>query len=108
MRFRAWCLSWDDDEDDGMDVTSYDPSIDRAPVKGEIQVALFNLSDASEAAEVYADFCHDRRDGYECTWPLMFRVRSEDGTVSDFEVAREMVTQFSARPVVSTPGAGSR
>lgn len=110
MKYRVWCLSWDDAEDDGMSVVPFDPATDDyAPSKGEIKIASFNLASASEAVEAYADFCHDHRDGYESTWPLMFRVMSEDGTVSDFEVDREMVAQFSVRPVaVAMPGVGSR
>lgn len=96
-----WCLSWDDDEEYGMDVVSYDPvtQTNVAPRKGEIQVAYFSLHDPAEAAEIYADWAHDNRDGWECTWPLKFRVRSEDGSLHDFEVDREQVMEFSASPI---------
>lgn len=104
MKFRVWCLSWDDTEEDGRDVVSYDPvatTNQPAPRKGEIRVAYFNLSDPSDAAKIYADYCHDNRDGHEDKWPLKFRVRSEDGTTQDFAVQRDFVTEFSAQPVKS-------
>lgn len=96
-RFRVWCLSWDETEDEGCDVEAYD-------ILGEyprgrrnlIQAPDTVLHDASDAAEVYADFVHDQRDGYECTWPLVFRVCSADGTIADFEVDRDYVTTFKA------------
>lgn len=96
MKFRVWCLDRDDAEDDGTDV-----------VRGEIsQVGasrrrffVYALSGPAEAAERYADWFHGNRDGWESSWPLTFRVRSEDGTEQDFEVDREMVPEFSARPV---------
>jgi hypothetical protein len=42
---------------------------------------------------------HSQRDGYESSWPLVFRVRSADGTTADFEVDREFVPEFRASPV---------
>ncbi len=104
MRFRVWCLSWDDTEENGMDVVGYDPVTESAPRKGEIQVAFYNLASPDEAAEIYADYCHDDRDGHEDKWPLKFRVKSEDGSVHDFEVERDFVTEFEAHPVKPQEG----
>lgn len=108
MRFRVWCLSWEDTCESGArDVVSYDPmstpGLFPKPVKGEIQVAFFNLSKPAEAAEIYADYCHDNRNGHEDKWPLVFRVRAEDGTESDFKVEREVVCEFSAAPCAHLP-----
>lgn len=88
-----------------MDIVSYDPAAEDVNVlrKGEVRVAFWNLADASEAAEIYADWAHDSRDGYEDVWPLSFRVRSEDGTVQDFEVQREYMAEFSATPFEVKP-----
>lgn len=98
MKFRVWCLSWDDTESEGRDVVSYDPITGKPiPRKGEIGASF--LSSPGDAAEAYADWAHDNRDGHEDRWPLKFRVRSEDGTVQDFDVEREFVTEFSARAV---------
>lgn len=97
MKFRVWCLSWEETELDAADV-----EVGPHETSGHfIQLPTIHLDrgGASDAAEAYADYCHDNRDGYECTWPLKFRVRSEDGSVQDFEVERDFVTEFSARPV---------
>lgn len=101
MKFRVWCLSWDDTEDNGNDVISYDPVDPELPQHdvGDILVPFYNLASAAEAVEPYAEWCYYNRDGHEDDWPLKFRVRSEDGTVQDFEVDREMVAEFSASPM---------
>ena len=57
------------------------------------------LHDAGDAAKAYADYAHGNRDGWESSWPLTFRVRCPDGSIQDFEVAREYVPEFSASPV---------
>lgn len=97
MKFRVWCLSWDEDDAHGCDVEhgkigEYIPPTSR-------RIVNWNVQSPADAAEAYADYCHDHRDGYEDKWPLKFRVRSEDGTVQDFEVDREMVAEFSASPI---------
>lgn len=99
MRFRVWCLSWDDTEVDGREVVGYDPVTTDGVHGYVIMVPFYNLASPSEAAEAYADWCHRHRDAYECTWPLTFRVRSGDGTEQDFEVDREMEPVFTARGV---------
>ena len=99
-RFRVWCLSWDETEDEGCDVESYD-ILEEYPRgrRNVIQAPDTVLHNAGDAAEAYADYVHDQRDGYECTWPLVFRVRGVDGEVADFEVDRQYVTEFRASPV---------
>jgi len=97
-RFRVWCLSWEEDEEHGCDVVTYDICGEYPrDQRGVVHVADTVLLDASDAAEAYADYVHDNRDGWECTWPLMFRVRSSDGSTADFEVDREYVAEFSVR-----------
>lgn len=99
-RYRVWCLSWDEEEEHGCDVVPYD-ILGEYPRgrRGVVHVADTVLHDASDAAEAYADFVHDNRDGYESSWPLTFRVRDQDGATDDFEVSRDYVTQFSAEPL---------
>ena len=98
--FRVWCLSWDEEEEHGCDVVAYD-ILGKYPrgQRGVVHVPNSLLHDAAHAAEAYADYVHDQRDGYECTWPLTFRVRDSDGTTTDFEVDRQYVTEFRASPV---------
>ena len=104
VRYRVWCLSWDDEEAYGSDVVGYD-ILDHDHTKqekGVIYVSSFSLGSAANAAEAYADHAHHQRDGYESTWPLVFRVRCPDGATRDFEVARDFVTTFSAAPIASS------
>lgn len=98
--YRVWCLSWEDTEEDGKDVVAADllASIGKPPKRhGPIEV--YHQIDAEDAAEAYADYAHDHRDGNECTWPLVFRVRCPDGTLQDFEVDRDFAPTFHAAPV---------
>ena len=97
-RYRVWCLSWEDTEDDGMEVVWY-PALGPVPAPEKDTVYDWRVSDAKSAAEAYADFAHSHRDGYECSWPLTFRVRSPDGSTQDFEVERDFDPVFSARAV---------
>ncbi len=52
-------------------------------------------SDVGEAAEIYADFCHANRDGWEWSWPQEFVVFDQSAywVVS---VDRETVPEFNA------------
>ena len=102
-RFRVWCLSWEEDEEHGHDVVAYD-ILGEFPKeqRGVVHVPNSVLYDDSDAAEAYADYVHDNRDGYEDTWPLTFRVRSAAGSTADFEVHRDFVTEFSAYPAKPT------
>jgi fibronectin type 3 domain-containing protein len=100
----VWCLSWDEEEEHGADVVSYDilsHDYSSRARRDVVEVPDTVLCDASDAAEAYADYVHSQRDGYESSWPLVFRVCSPDGSISDFEVDREYVPEFSASPVKS-------
>ena len=98
--FHVWCLSWDDTEEDGKDVVTVDllAALNRPRSKhGPIEVG--HGLDAEAAAEEYASYAHDRRDGNESTWPLVFRVRGPDGTLQDFSVDRDFDPTFRAAPL---------
>jgi hypothetical protein len=69
--------------------------------RSSVYVPNVLLHGASGAAEAYASYVHDNRDGYETSWPLEFRVRCPDGTIQDFAVDREVVPEFTAVPVRS-------
>lgn len=98
--YLVWCLSWDDTEEQATTIQSYDPVVgSRIDTRLLYEVPFYSLESPKEAAEVYADWIHARRDAWEATWPLTFRVRSPDGTEQDFEVDRAMVPEFSARKV---------
>lgn len=102
-RWRVWCLSWDEEEEhDGADVIAYDilqHDYNKRVPRGIVYAPSTTLYDARGAAEAYADYVHSQREGYECTWPLKFRVRDQGGTTTDFEVDREFVPEFTAREV---------
>lgn len=55
MKFRVWCLSWDDTEEDGKDVERgklgeyIRPTHDR--------IVDWKVTEPKDAAEVYADYC---------------------------------------------------
>ncbi len=99
LRFRVWCLSWEEEEDHGCDVVAYD-ILGEYPrgQRGTIFTPNSVLHDAEDAAEAYADYVYSQRDGYESSWPLTFRVRSADGSTADFEVDTEHVVEFHASP----------
>jgi len=99
-RYRVWCLSWDDDEERGLDVVGHDVGThDYArQERGVVHVPSFSLGTAADAVEAYAEHAHDQRDGWDSSWPLVFRVRCPDGTTCDFEVDREHVLEFRAAP----------
>lgn len=99
VRYRVWCLSWDDDEEYGSDVVGYDILHDHPQDRGVVYIPDIHFHDAGDAAEAYADYAHGNRDGWESSWPLTFRVRCPDGSIQDFEVNREFVPEFSASPV---------
>lgn len=100
--FRVWCLSWGEEEAHGCDVVAYDIfGVYPRGQRGVVHVPDTVLYDAASAAEAYADYVHDARDGNESSWPLTFRVRNSDGEIADFEVDREYVTEFNASPIKS-------
>lgn len=100
-RYRAWCLSWDEEEAHGANVVAYDiASHDYATEKrGVVYAPHISISTAADAARAYAEHVYRQRDGWEATWPLVFRVRSPDGSTADFEVHCEQVPEFSASPL---------
>lgn len=101
LRYRVWCLSWDEEEEHGHDVVEYDilnHDYSTRARRGVVYIPSTVLHDASSAAEAYADYVHGNRDGNESTWPLTFRVLCPDGSTADFEVGREFVPEFSASP----------
>ena len=99
--YRVWCLSWDQDENDGKDIVGYDIMTHdySKKTRGVVYVADMNLCDAGDAAEAYADYVHSDRDGWDSSWPLNFRVRSPDGMLEDFSVDREFEPVFTARTI---------
>lgn len=99
--YHVWCVSWQDEEEYGSDVVGYYIGThDFAAQKpGVVYVSAYELRTAADAAEAYADYVHSHRDGWEATWPLVFRVRGPDGAVQDFEVHRDFAPEFSASPV---------
>lgn len=51
-------------------------------------------------AEDAADNFHHLHDGWECDWPLTFRVFDTDGQkIGDFEIDRDMSPVFSATSI---------
>lgn len=100
--YRVWCLSWEEEEEHGADVVGYDilsHDYNKRTPRGVVYVPDTVLYGAAEAAEAYADYVYFDRDGYESSWPLVFRVRNPDGSTEDFEIDREYVPEFSASPV---------
>ena len=107
IRYRVWCLSWDEEEEHGADVVGYDilsHDYKHRERRGVVYVPGTVLVDAGDAAKAYADYVHSNRDGWESTWPLAFRVRCPDGSMADFEVDREYVPEFSAAPIKAVAG----
>lgn len=54
---------------------------------------------AGIAAEIHAQHYHSQRDGWEASWPIVFRVREvASGKLFDVEVERESIPHFYAAP----------
>lgn len=99
--YRVWCLSWDEEEEHGTSITGYD-FLNHDPAqqeRGILYVPSFELGSAPSAAEAYANYAYGQRDGWESTWPLTFRVRSPDGSTSDFEVTCNHEPVFRAHSI---------
>ena len=91
--YKVWAVQYN--EEDAGSVTYLD-----RPASDDV-IDRFNLGsvkkwaqDARDAVKLYADYFHSQCDGWECTWPITFRVRCPDGQVLDYEVEREMVPEF--------------
>jgi hypothetical protein len=101
--YRAWCLSWGEEEEHGADVVPYD--ILNHDTEGQRQDTVYVpdtlFRGAEDAAEAYAEYVHDHREGYDATWPLTFRVCAPDGKLSDFEIWRDYVPEFTVRRLAS-------
>ncbi len=97
--YRVWCLSWEESEDSGVSFSDR-PSVQGGLVEQLIAGDKWAL-DAENAAEGAAVHYHSHRDAWKSLWPLVFRVRSPDGTLTDFEVDRESVPEFHAREIDS-------
>jgi len=108
--YRVWCLSWDEEEENGADIVGYDifsHDYNKRVPRGVVYVPNTVLYDAASAAEAYADYVFSAKDGNESSWPLMFCVRCPDGTTADFEVDCQHVPEFSASPVKLTAKEGA-
>lgn len=63
---------------------------------------VFDMNDLEFCAEEYAEHYHDNRDGWECSWPIVFVVAKNDGTIlGKVSVDREARPVFSGREVRS-------
>lgn len=99
--YRVWCLSWDEGDEQGADVVVYDiTSHDyTTEARGVVYAPNISVNSPADAARAYAEYVYRQRDGWDATWPLAFRVRSPDGSETDFEVTCEHVPEFSAAPL---------
>lgn len=95
-RYRVWCTSWGETEEEGRDVVEGTELRGGAIVGVPGAIVRAWVFGPDDAAKVYAEYVHDHRDGYESSWPLTFRVRSPDGTTADFEVERDFSPTFRA------------
>jgi hypothetical protein len=93
--YRVWCLTWEDDEErNSRDYPDQPPS--GLSYVDQVTNSDTWATDAVDAVELYAEWCHNQRDGWDTTWPLKFRVRSPDGSLTDFVVEREYEPTFTA------------
>lgn len=79
MKFLVWCTSYADTEDDACSVECIPISISDAEYSSR-RIVEYTLRGAADAAERYARFVHNQRDGWELTWPLQFRVKHADAS----------------------------
>ena len=72
----------------------YDYSIDDAET---FEVKNYDgLDDLEYAAEEYAEYFHDHRDGWECDWPVEFYIATMEGKILGMvSVERESMPVFS-------------
>jgi len=72
---------------------------------GEEFVSACSLKDGLDyIAEVYAEYYHDNRDGWDVTWPITFSISREGVYLGDVSVERESRPHFSAS-IVKKPEA---
>lgn len=71
-----------------------------AKVHSFFQDKMVDVDDVRAAAKAFAEHFHNRRDGWECTWPIKFVVHERDRGYFAVEVERETVPEFHAgKPV---------
>lgn len=65
---------------------------------------IYDKTSPQSAAIAYAEFFHNRRDGWEAQWPITVSVRDVDAgpaPVDDIlEVERHTVPEFEARRII--------
>lgn len=100
-KFHVWlkdefldCDDADERSDRAMEL-NYTPNDYTIRRVGRVLHHPYPVDDAKEAAEVYADFYHSQRDGWECTWPIAFVVYDGDCYVV-IEVMRDFDPVFHA------------
>ena len=88
MSFKVWCA---DESEAGAKLCPRDP-----PALGTMMWDRW-ARDAEDAAETYAEYFHNNRDGHECSWPVEFLVRDmATNVVHSFSVDRDYDPTFSA------------
>jgi len=92
-KMRVWILDEfkDCDEDEREDLSWSVP--DRRGIL--YPENAWRCDDPREAAKVFAEYFHNQRDGWECTWPIEVVVHDGD-RYWIVEVARETVPEFLA------------
>ena len=63
----------------------------------------YDASSHKEAAELAAEYDHSQRDGWEWSWPVIYKVRSPSGQLALVEISREMVPDFHASDFAELP-----
>lgn len=100
MSYRVWLAEETDDEG---------KTYPRVPSSSSADIDSWATSE-SEAVRLYAEHCHNQRDGWEWSWPIEFLVRDEETKkVLLFDVERETVPEFwCGRGVEMEPGPHDR
>lgn len=80
----------------------YSETVDDAD---EFEIKHFDPTDDLDfAAEEYAEYYHSNRDGWECSWPIVFYIADEDGKfLGRVSVERESRPHFSGRLIEDKP-----
>lgn len=92
--YRVWCIAHNMEEPEEHGKSYFDkPYAKSLGWPGEW------TCDADDAARRYAEYFYNECDGHRDRWPIRFRVRSPDGTTTDFDVECEYEPSFSATAV---------
>lgn len=87
-----------DEREDAAIEIAYDSSTWSTEKRGKKLHYRYPIDTAERAAEVFADWYHAAREGWESTWPVAFVVHDGDRYVA-IEVDRDMVPEFrSGKP----------